>query len=161
MHEGGWKITLNYDSIIREIQNTCSATSSPVAAAIIQLGGNDLCLPKCNPLEIASKLEDLAQWLQKDRNVKVVYICELFTRPRPKYVSTDIYETCRTQANVYLSTLLEQSQHVKLWKHMRIFYSPLDLFTSDGTHPNCLGMKKIFESIKRAVILATQEAQLM
>ena len=41
------------------------------------MGGNDLCFHKCNPLEIASKLEDLAQWLQEDRMIKVVYICEL------------------------------------------------------------------------------------
>ena len=143
VHKGGWKISHNYDSILQEIQTKCSVTSSPFAAAIIQLGGNDLCLPKCNPLEMASKLEDLAQWLQTDRNIKVVYICELYTRPRPKYVSSDTYETRRIQANAYLSTLLKQSQHVKLWKHRRIFYSPLNIFASDGTHPNCLGLKKI------------------
>ena len=52
VHKGGWKIhvSLNYDSILQEIQTKCSATPSPFAAAIIQLGGNDLCLPKCNPL---------------------------------------------------------------------------------------------------------------
>ena len=76
MHKGGWKISLNYVSILKTVQAKCPSAPSPFAAAIIQMGGNDLCLHRCNPLKIASKLEDLAQRLQEDRMIKVVYIYE-------------------------------------------------------------------------------------
>ena len=76
---------------------------------IVQLGGNDLCLTYCEPLELASKIKDLAQWLLKNGLAKVLYVCELFTRPHPRGVSSETYETRRSAVNRYLDTLLENA----------------------------------------------------
>ena len=161
VHDGGWKISANYKTFLKEVRSKLASKPSSFDVAIIQIGGNDLCLEHCEPLELASKIDDFGQWLQKECLVKVVYVCELFTRPRPRYVSPETYESRRSATNMYLETFLENTSHVKLWRHRRIFNSPNNLFIGDGTHLNNLGTKKFYESLKRSVILAAQEASLV
>ena len=159
MHESSWKISLDYDAFLNQVRHKLTFTTRTFDAAVIQLGGNDLCLRYCNPLELASKLDDFANWLKQNCAVRVVYICELFTRKRARFVSPENYEARRIATNTYLATLLEDSDSIKIWRHRRIFNSPNNIFDGDGTHLNCLGTKKFYESLKRAVILAIQASQ--
>ena len=45
---------------------------------------------KCCPLLLASKLEDFANWLGQTYGILHVYICEIFTRPRPRGCSSEL-----------------------------------------------------------------------
>lgn len=157
--QGGWKISEDYDNFISQVRSKLPTKPFPFLAAVVQIGGNDLCLKDCSPLELASKIEDFAQWLRQECSVKVVFVCELFTRPRPRGISPENYETLRSATNMYLATLLEDNIHVKFWRHRRMFRSPKYIFGHDGTHLNTLGMKKYYESLKLAIILATEKAQ--
>ena len=142
VHEGGWKVSINYENFLQEVQAKLESLPAHFDAVIIQLGGNDLCLTKIEPLELASKIEDFAQWLLNKGLTKVVYVCEVFARPHPKNVSPATYESRRSAVNQYLGTLLESAGRIKLWKHKRIFNSPNNIFVSDGTHLNAVGMQK-------------------
>ena len=159
VHEGGWKVSVKHDTFLREVQAKLEPLPAQFDAAIVQLGGNDLCLTYCEPLELASKIEDLAQWLLKNGLAKVIYVCELFTRPHPRGVSSETYETRWSAVNRYLDTLLENAEHIKLWKHKTLFNSPNNIFIYDGTHLYNVGMKKqLYESMKSSIILAVIEA---
>ena len=161
VHEGGWKVSVKHETFLREVQAKLEPLSAPFDAAIVHLGGNELCLTYCEYLELASKIEDLAQWLLKNGLVKVIYVCELLTRPHPRGVSSETFETHRSAVNRYLDTLLENAGYIKPWKHQRIFNSPNDIFIYDGTHLNYIGMKKFYESLKRSIILAVEEAAII
>ena len=79
-------------------------------AVVIQLGDNDCCnLGLFSCLVLASLLDDFGQWLIRECGVKIVYICQLFTRPQPRNVSPAVYEQRRSKVNEYLEVLLEDS----------------------------------------------------
>ena len=160
-HEGGWKISPNYKTFLDEVREKLRSLSPSFSAVVVQIGGNDLCLQDCKPIELASKIEDFAQWILHERIAKVVYVCELFARSKPRGVDPEVYESRRLAVNNYLGTLLEESGHVKFWRHRRIFNSPQNIFISDGTHLNDVGTKKFYESLKRCTILAEQLASLV
>ena len=82
-----------------------------------------MCITYCDPLERASKKEDLVQWLLKNGLAKVIYVCELSTRPHPRGVSSETYETRRSAVNRYLDTLLENAEHIKLWKQASLNFN--------------------------------------
>ena len=161
VHEGGWKVSINYENFLKEVQAKSESLPAHFDAVIIQLGGNDLCLTKIEPLELASKIEDFAQWLLNKGLTKVVYVCEVFTRPHPRNVSPATYESRRSAVNQYSGTLLESARRLKFWKHKRIFNSPNNIFVYDGTHFNTVGIKKFYESLKRSIILAVEDAALI
>lgn len=148
---GGWTVS-NLEMIISQVRN--SAPNVQFSAAIIQMGGNDLS-PSCEPLELASKLEDLAQCLRDKLLIPTVFICEIFIRPSPRGISVAEYERKRLATMNYLATLLDNNAELRIWKHRRIFNSPNNMFLADGTHLNPTGLKKFYESIKLAIILAT------
>ena len=120
VHEGCWKVSVKHETFLGEVQAKLKSLPAPFDAAIIQLGGNDLCLTYCEPLELDSRIEDLVQWLLKNGLANLIYVCELFTRPHPRGLSSETYETCRSVVNRCLDTLLENAGHIKLWKHKRI-----------------------------------------
>ena len=126
-------------------------------AVVIQLGDNDCCnLGLFSCLGLASLLDDFGQWLIRECGVKIVYICQLFTRPQPRNVSPAVYEQRRSKVNEYLEVLLEDLDSIKFWKHRRIFESPHNVFDEDGCHLNEIGMKKFYKSIRQAIILAVE-----
>ena len=75
----------------------------------------------------------------------------------PTNISAGDYEIRRSRANDHLHRLLQHNSKVKLWKHKRIFESPLQIFDSDGTHMNAVGQKKFYKSIRQAIIFAVED----
>lgn len=124
--------------------------------AVLQIGGNDIDSNSC-PLLLASKLEDFAKFLQSNYRISHIYISEIFTRPQPRCCSLQQYESNHVRALHYLETLLENNIHIRIWRHRRIFNSPFSLFKRDRIHLNQCGMKRFYESLKRAVILVVEE----
>ena len=127
----------------------------PFKAAILQIGGNDITESSC-PLELACKLEDLSGWLKNEYNIPVIFICDIFTRPIPRDVSPVTYESKRCDTMQYLNNLIDVCPEIRIWKHRWMFNCPNNIFLSDGVHLNYTGMKKFYESLKLAVILATE-----
>ena len=123
---------------------------------VCQLGGNDIS-PQLEPLVLAKDLVDFGAYLIGSWNVKVVYICNLFTRLSPRDISPDNYEIRRSEVNNHLLHLLECNSQVKLWKHKRIFDSPLQIFDQDGVHMNAVGQKKFYKSLRQAIIFAVED----
>lgn len=124
--------------------------------AVLQIGGNDIDSNSC-PLLLASKLEDFAKFLQSNYRISHIYISEIFTRPQPRCCLLQQYESNHVRALHYLETLLENNIHIRIWRHRRIFSSPFSLFKRDRIHLNQCGMKRFYESLKRAVILVVEE----
>lgn len=64
---------------------------------IVQLGGDDLCIPNTRPEVIARELTEWMQTLMGQHvHFKHVFICELFVRRITTGVNVQIYENCRT-----------------------------------------------------------------
>ena len=109
------------------------------------------------PLLFASKMEDFTNLLRRDYEIQYIYVCEIFTRPQPRHCSLEQYGINRQRALLYLETLLDDDTYTKLWKHRRIFNSPLNLFKRDVIHLNVCGTRKFYSSLKRAIILLSEE----
>ena len=60
----------------------------------MHLEDNDCYSREC-PLGLASLLGNFAEWLMNEFRVSVVYICQLFARPKPGHVSPEVYEVRR------------------------------------------------------------------
>lgn len=120
---------------------------------ILQLGENDLD-SNIEPLIVASTLEEIGIVLTKNYQVGQVFICELFTRARPRTVSLDNYEYKRIQANKILETLLDLHQHVRFWRHRRIFGTKTAIFGEDGTHLSPFGQQRLYRSLRHAIMTA-------
>lgn len=117
---------------------------------ILQIGGNDCCDSRLSPSKLASDIYSLSVYLYRTWGSHV-WICELFTRPSPRGMASPVYESRRQDVNKALSVLVVGHDHVNLWRHKRIFQSPLRLFLSDGCHLNSAGMTKYFRSIRHVV----------
>ena len=92
-------MSINNNNFLKEVQAKLESLPAHFDAVIIHLVGNDLCLTKIEPLELASKIEDFAQWLLNKGLTKVVYVCKVFTCPQPRNVSPATYESRRSTVN--------------------------------------------------------------
>ena len=79
---------------------------SPFDAAVMHFAVNDFCSCELSSLEFASLFDDIAEWLMTEFKVSVVYICQLFARPKPRDVSPQVYEDRRCLVNGFFETLL-------------------------------------------------------
>ena len=158
VHNGGWSLLPDYNKFLREIEvRIPKATySGRFKVAVLQIGGNDVDGKVC-PLSLASKLDDFVRWLESMYGINNTYICEIFTRPKPRKCTPEEYEKRRNDAMRFLDTMLSDSDSVKIWRHRRIFHSPNNMFLRDGVHLNDSGTKKFYESIKRAIIMVVEE----
>lgn len=96
---GGWTIS-DYRRFVAQVQSALPRVR--FQAAIIQLGGNDLCHVTCRPLELASKMEDFCQWLKNELGIQSIHICDICSRPNPRGVSPSEYEEKRLAVIRYL-----------------------------------------------------------
>lgn len=124
-------------------------------AVILQIGGNDCCNSCLPPSKLAYDIYDLMVFLHERWKV-VVYVCELFTRPKPRGMAPEVYEDRRVNVNKALCVLTAGHDQLHLWYHRRIFHSPLELFLADGCHLNSVGMVKFFRSIRLAIKSASE-----
>ena len=128
----------------------------PFDIVLCQLGGNDISLD-LDSLTLAKELIDFGEYLINSKNVKIVYICEIFTRDSPRDISPAEYEIRRTDTNSSLHSHLQHNSRIKLWRHKRIFESPLHIFNQDGIHMNSVGQKKLYKSIRQGIIFAVED----
>ena len=157
--EGGWTVG-DKPERLEHMQSKLRPVfrASRFAAVVIHLGDNDCCSPEFSPLGLASLLDDFAQWLVAEFGVRVVYVCQLFARPKPRYVSPEVYEQRRVKVNEYLETLLD-TPIIKFWRHKRVTESPMAIFDRDGCHLNVIGMKKYYKSMRQAIFLAVEDVR--
>lgn len=59
--------------------------------------------------------------------------------------------------NVLLEKYTQTDNGITFWIHKRIFNSPHYLFVEDGTHLNDIGTKKLYKSLRQAVIFAVEK----
>ena len=118
-------------------------------------GGNYITESGCT-LELVRKLEDLAGWLKIEYNIPVISICDIFSRPIPRDVSPVTYESKRCDTMQYLNNLIDVCPEIPFWKHRQMFNCPNNIFLSDRVHLNYTGMNFFYETLKLAVILATE-----
>ena len=111
---------------------------------ICQLGGSDISYTS-SPQELADAVIEFGQYERDNYGVKVVYVCSLFMRHKPRGISA---EDCK-----YTQT----DDGITFWIHKRIFNSPHYLFVEDGTHLNDIGTKKLYKSLRQAVIFAVEK----
>ena len=65
VHDGVWKISANYKTFLKEVRSKLASKPFSFEAAVIQIGGNDLCLEHCKSLELASKIDEFGQCLKR------------------------------------------------------------------------------------------------
>ena len=127
---------------------------------ICQLGGNDIAYD-LSPGGLRQVYIDFIGYIQDKYNVKLVYICSVFTRPKPRYIAPADYELFRDQINHLLEQDAAQHECFIFWQHKRIFNSPFLLFENDGTHLNTPGTIKFHKSLRQAAIFAVEEYKRM
>ena len=124
---------------------------------ICQLGGNDIS-EKISPSVLRDGIIKFVQYIRDKYNVKIIYICSVFTRPHPRGITPNAYETFRGQINSLTEEYTQKhSANIVFWPHKRIFHSPQCLFEHDGTHLNCAGEKKFYKSLRLAAIFAVEK----
>lgn len=88
---------------------------------IVQLGGNDLCIPNTRPEVFACELTEWREWMQtlmgQHVHIKHVFICELFVRQITRGVNVQTYEKRRTTTTNYSISILQPSKEG--WDHQR------------------------------------------
>lgn len=122
---------------------------------VCQLGGNDIS-GNTSPEALKDAIVSLASYLRTNYSVTVFYVCSIFSRPKPRYISAEDYETFRTQANTLIEEYAKTNDIIVFWPHKRIFQSPHYLFTEDGIHLNETGTKKLYKSLRQAIIFSVE-----
>lgn len=125
---------------------------------ICQLGGNDISYDT-SPRELADAIIEFGQYVRDLYRVKIVYVCSVFTRHKPRGISAEDYEKFRVETNVLLEKYTQTDDGITFWLHKRIFNSPHYLFVEDGTHLNDIGTKKLYKSLRQASIFAVEKYQ--
>lgn len=96
---------------------------------IVQLGGNDLCIPNTRPEVFACELKEWMETLMGHHgHIKHAFICELFVRRTTRGVNVHTYESRRTIVNKMLKALIDTEENMTFWRHLRLMNSPLDVF---------------------------------
>lgn len=122
---------------------------------IVQLGGNDLCIPNTRQEVFACELKEWMETLMGHHgHIKHVFICELFVRRTTRGVNVHTYESRRTIVNKMLKALIDTEEHMTFWRHLRLMKSPLDVLDKDGVHLTALGIKKFYRSLRLALLHA-------
>lgn len=110
-----------------------------------------------SPQELADAVIEFGQYVRDNYGVKVVYVCSLFTRHKPRGISAEDYESFRVETNELLEKYTQTDDGITFWIHKRIFNSPHYLFVEDGTHLNDIGTKKLYKSLRQAAIFAVEK----
>ncbi|MEW8544671.1 MAG: SGNH/GDSL hydrolase family protein [Candidatus Thiodiazotropha sp.] len=122
---------------------------------VCQLGGNDISYGT-SPDALKDAVISLAKYVRTNYNVKVFYVCSIFTRPNPRTIPAEYYEAFRAQANALIKEHSETSDTIVFWPHKRLFHSPQYIFGEDGTHLNDYGNKKFYKSLRQAIIFSVE-----
>lgn len=122
---------------------------------VCQLGGNDISR-NISPEALKNAIVSLATYVRTNYGVKVFYVCSIFTRPKPRDILAGDYETFRNQANALIEEYAQTNDTIVFWPHKRIFQSPHHLFMDDGTHLNETGTKKLYKSLRQAIIFSVE-----
>lgn len=122
---------------------------------IVQLGGNDLCIPNTRPEVFARELKEWMETLMGHHgHVKHAFICELFVRRTTRGVNVHTYESRSTIVNKMLKALIDTEENMTFWRHLRLMNSPLDVLDKDGVHLTALGTKKFYKSLRPPLLHA-------
>lgn len=88
---------------------------------ILQIGGNDICRPDLWPETLSSHIVDfMNSLLVQQQTVCQVFVCELFVRNQPIYITPEQYEGKRQIVNNMLKVFLSDSCKMHFWKHLRL-----------------------------------------
>lgn len=150
-----------YTLLDDEENQVASALSEfPVKTVILQVGGNDICMPDFDERKFKASVRHFIFWLQEIYHVEKVIIGAIFPRFKPKYkigerfipMDPDLYDRIRQQIN--LDFYLEFYHHpsISYWRHDYGLMSNIKLFLGDGTHLNLRGTKKFFKSLRGALM---------
>ena len=151
---GGLCISKNLERFNRA--HSVLLSDSDYDIAIVQIGSNDI-TPDTSPVNLASSIVDFATYLIQTKQIKIVYICQIFQRQQPRYMRPEVYEVICTCTNNHIELMLKAHTHIRHWAHKRIFHSPLQLFLRDGVHLNAAGTKKFYKSLRQAIIFAVED----
>ena len=122
----------------------------------VELGTVDMTNPKLGPEEIGSEIHELALDMIA-LGVKKVIVGEIIHREGKGIPRRMLYVNQRVNiANLYLSAVLgpQFTPKARFWRHKRFWHSAYPLLKKDGVHPNTLGSRRLFRSIRGAVLQA-------
>ena len=151
---GGLTVSRRRDQFLRKVTSLFREQKYDIV--VCQLGSNDIS-HDTSPEVLAGLISDFAEYLVNVYNVQTVYICQIFTRPRPRYVTPERYSAIRDITNFKIKAAVEDNDRIRYWAHKRIFNSPIQLFCPDGVHLNAEGTKKLYKSLRQAVIFAVED----
>ena len=115
--------------------------------AVIQLGGNDLCVTR-NYDRIAAFLVSIAQYLQVSYGIDRIALCQVLRRPQFPYPD---YNDLVVKLN---DAILQRSRSLPgicMWKHRGFWRSKVNVQHADGIHLNTYGLYKYYKSIRGAI----------
>jgi len=113
-----------------------------------------ICNMQLSPEFVAQDIFDFANFLIAFHGVSFVTVCDIFTRPSPRYIAPTQYVQRRHSDNAMLRSLIDLHTHIMFWPHRRIYNIPLSLRLLDGCHLNRAGLRKFYRSIRLAIIHA-------
>lgn len=151
---GGLTVSRRREQFFRKVTSLFAYQKYDIV--VFQLGSNDIS-HDTSPIVLAGLISDFATYLLDNHNVQIVYICQIFTRPRPRYITAERYSAIRNETNNKIEAAVEDYHRIKYWTHKRIFNSPIQLFCQDGVHLNAMGTKKLYKSLRQAVIFAVED----
>ena len=116
-------------------------------AVILEIGTNDL--SDLRPEVVGSEIEELVWLLLDSYAVRVIGVCEVFSRVR-----APIFNDATLMLNQYLCGVLEPIPNVFCWQHRGFSEPSRDLYLSDGVHVNSSGQYLLYRSYQGAILQA-------
>ena len=118
-------------------------------AVVLQIGGNDLSDPDCDPGRLARDIIAFAQFLISGYGVSHVIICQLFPRFAVRCYAH--YNDHVYMVNNEIGRLLQNNSNISLWHNRGFWKNPRSLIGYDGVHLNHHGMVKYARNMRAAI----------
>ena len=123
--------------------------------AIVDLGSNDLAAGVA-PLEVATKLVDLANLLIEDHGLTHVTLCQILKRNSGLgHLTQAQFADLAYQTNNYLRIMCEGEVSLSYHVHQGFWDRDVTIWSQDGIHPNRREGRKLYiKSLRRALFKA-------
>ena len=112
---------------------------------ILQLGSNDLTVSE--PLHVGSAIEDFVRLLHDTYGIRFICVCQTINRQGA--TTFNRYVTLLTK---YLSVVLEPIPYALFWHHRGFWKAAQTVYARDGVHLNDRGQRKLYRSIRGAIL---------
>ena len=130
---------------------------------VLELGTNDLCSAVDTVDTIGNEMHSIACTIRDEFRVQHVVVSQILRREcAPNYrnkgkMTLETFNARVSELNDFLYHAFREENHITFWAHKGMWCSELPLLNTDGVHLNENGNKKLYRSLRGAIVHATKQ----